>query len=53
MQVKLKYKLFGEFSNYEVNELVDWFTDNIGKTPLDAKSLKVTLDWEPGKDADV
>ena len=47
MQAKLKYKLFGEFSDYETNELVDWFKDHLNITPQDCKSLKITIDWEP------
>ena len=53
MQKKLKYRLYGEFSNYEVNELVEWFRDEIGITPQDTKSLKITIDWEPAADAAV
>lgn len=47
MQKKLKYRLYGEFSDYEVNELVTWFKDEIGVTPQSTKSLKITIDWEP------
>lgn len=47
MQKKLKYRLYGEFSDYEVNELVDWFKDELGLTPASTKSLKITIDWEP------
>lgn len=50
MQAKLKYRLYGEFSNYEITELVEWFKTEIGITPQDAKSLKITIDWEPNND---
>lgn len=53
MQAKLKYRLYGEFSNYEVSELVEWFKSEIGITPQDTKSLKITIDWEPAADAAV
>lgn len=51
MQAKLKYRLYGEFADYEVNELIDWFKNEIGLTPQNTKSLKITIDWEPGTDA--
>lgn len=51
MQAKLKYKLYGEFSDYEINELRDWFLNEITKTKDSAKSIKITIDWEPGGDA--
>ena len=53
MQAKLKYKMYGEFSQYEMNELIDWFKDEISNTPQDAKSMKITIDWEPAADAAV
>lgn len=52
MQSKLKYKLYGEFSDYEINELTDWFKGELGMSVADAKSVKITIDWEP-KDAAV
>lgn len=53
MQAKLKYKLYGEFSQYETNELVEWFKGEINNTPQETKSLKITIDWEPAADAAV
>jgi hypothetical protein len=50
MQSKLKYKLFGEFSDYEINELVDWFKQELGVNISDAKTIKITIDWEPAGD---
>jgi len=50
MQAKLKYKLFGEFADYEVNELVEWFKEELSNTPQQTKSLKITIDWEPAAD---
>lgn len=47
MQSKLKYKLFGEFSDYETNELTDWFKNELSSGLSDAKSVKITIDWEP------
>jgi len=50
MQAKLKYKLFGEFSDWEINELMDWFKTELDVTPANCKSLKITIDWEPSDD---
>lgn len=53
MQAKLKYKLYGEFSDYEFNELTEWFNTelrDIAPAVVGAKSLKVTIDWEPASD---
>lgn len=51
MQKKLKYKLYGEFADYETTELVDWFKGELANTPQTTKSLKITIDWEPSSDA--
>lgn len=53
MQAKLKYKLFGEFADYEIAELTQWFQMEINKTPQNCKSLRITIDWEPNTDASV
>lgn len=47
MQTKLKYKLYGEFDDWEINELRDWFVNEISKTNQNTKSIKITIDWEP------
>ena len=53
MQAKLKYRLYGEFADYEINELIEWFRTEIGLTPQNTKSLKITIDWEPSTDGSV
>lgn len=53
MQAKLKYKLYGEFSDYEFNELTEWFNTelkDIAPAVVGAKSLKITIDWEPASE---
>lgn len=51
LQKKLKYKLYGEFADYETAELTEWFRDAINGTDPNCKSLKITIDWEPNVDA--
>ena len=51
MQSKLKYKVYGEFAQYEVNEIGEWIKSTIdGWNPT---VLKITIDWDNNKDADV
>lgn len=49
MQSKLKYKLFGEFAEFEYNELSDWLINTLKEANVNPKgSIKITVDWEPG-----
>lgn len=51
MQSKLKYKLFGEFDDYEINELRDWFVNELTQANPNRKgSIKISIDWEPSSD---
>jgi hypothetical protein len=52
MQSKLKYKLYGEFDDYEINELRDWFVQTLDGANLNKSgSIKVTIDWEDAGNA--
>lgn len=52
MQKKLKYKLYGEFAEFEKNELLAWFEAELNNITATSKEVKITIDWGP-KDADV